>query len=148
MRKSSKRVIPFIVGLIILGALAVIFWQSESSKSGSAVVYSETINTSPTPQSLPTRVKFKVNLPQKAFTNSNVTVSVEAQPGTNCGITYVAPTGETNEAEGLGDTMANENGMCTWTWRIGEVKQKGAGRVIISIGGISETHFIEIRPGE
>jgi len=146
MRKSSNRIFPFIVALISLGTLAVIIWQSVPRRSEAGG--QGTMNVSPTPQSLPTRVKFKVSLPQKAFTNSNVTVSVEAQPGTNCSITYISPTGETNEAEGLGGTTADESGMCTWTWRIGEIKQKGAGRVIISIGEISETHFIEIRPGD
>jgi hypothetical protein len=43
------------------------------------------------------------------------------------------------------DTVANENGLCEWRWKISEEEGKGPGRLIFTINGTSETHFIEVR---
>ena len=84
---------------------------------------------------------FRVTIPQKALHKNKVTVSVEAATGTECELTYIAPSGDINKMEAVADT----DGICSWTWRVDETKGKGSGRLIFTIEGISETHFIEIR---
>ena len=90
---------------------------------------------------------FVVDLPQRAYWNSNVTVSVEAAPSTSCELSYISPAGILSKADGLGYTTAGANGLCSWNWKIEETKRKGASRVIITVGDVSETHFIEIWSG-
>ena len=68
-------------------------------------------------------------------------VSVGASPRTNCRLTYVPPSGEVQ----VMDIMADINGLCEWRWKIEEAQGKGSGRLIFTIDGISETHFMEIR---
>ena len=102
--------------------------------------------TKPVPQNTPTAAEnkgFVVNIPQKAFFKNYVFVSVEASPGTSCELTYISPSGDLGHM----DTTANTNGICSWRWKVDETKGKGDGRLIFTIEGISETHFIEIRSG-
>jgi hypothetical protein len=82
-----------------------------------------------------------VNIPQKALFKNYVAVSAEATPGTKCELTYISPSGDVS----FMNTTANPSGICSWKWKIDETKGKGAGRLIFTIEGISETHFIEIR---
>jgi hypothetical protein len=82
-----------------------------------------------------------VTIPQKALWRNYVTVSVEATPGTKCELTFVPPLGKTHQT----DTTANASGLCVWNWKIDETEGKGNGRLIFTIDGISETHFLEIR---
>ena len=101
----------------------------------------------PIPKSTPEN-DFGVTLPQRAYWNSKVTVSAEASPGMSCKLNYITPAGTISEANGLGHTIANANGVCSWTWIIGESKKKGSGRVIVTINGVSETHFFEVWPSQ
>jgi hypothetical protein len=99
---------------------------------------------SPLPASTPTAIPgkgFVVSIPQKALFKNYVTVSAEATKGTSCELTYIPPSGDIS----VMDTIANESGICSWRWKIDETKGKGMGRLIFTIGGMSETHFIEIR---
>jgi hypothetical protein len=43
------------------------------------------------------------------------------------------------------DTTADTSGLCEWRWKIDVAQGKGAGRLIFTINGVSETHFMEIR---
>jgi hypothetical protein len=61
-------------------------------------------------------------------------------------LSYITPAGTISETDGLGLTTADSDGICSWIWKIGEAKKKGAGRVIVTINGVSETHFIEVWP--
>jgi hypothetical protein len=100
----------------------------------------------PLPVSTPTATPekhFVVDIPQKALFKNYVTVSVEAAPGISCELTYIAPSGDTSVI----DTIANKSGVCSWRWKIDEAKGRGMGRLIFTIEGMSETHFIEILPG-
>lgn len=145
MQRLSRLVKFSIFGSpIVLYMLAACLSQtlfSESSETASQ----EATRVSPILQSQPTHARFAVALPQRAYMNSMVTVSVETQPGTNCDLTYINPAGVVSEADGLGRTIAEADGMCTWSWKLEETTQSGPGRVIIYVGEISETHFIEIR---
>jgi hypothetical protein len=84
---------------------------------------------------------FAVNIPQKALLRNYVTVSVEAVSGTNCELTFVPPSGEIQ----VMDTIADIGGQCVWRWKLEESVGKGAGRLIFTINGVSDTHFMEIR---
>lgn len=83
----------------------------------------------------------KLNIPSKALWKNYVFVSAETDPETNCRLTYVPPAGEVQ----VMDVTADTSGLCEWRWRVEEAQGKGSGRLIFTINGVSETHFIEIR---
>jgi len=129
MRKIPKSLIVLLLTIFVAFVVLVDFQFKTSS---------------PLPSSMPTALpekSFVVNIPQKALFKNYVTVSVEARPGTSCELTYVSPSGDISSM----DTIADKSGMCAWKWKIDETKGKGMGRLIFTINGISETHFIEIR---
>jgi len=88
-----------------------------------------------------TATPFLLDIPQKTFFNNYLIVSAQTIPGASCELLYVPPSG----AEQNMDTIADDNGQCTWKWKITESDGKGSGRLIFTINGKSETHFIEIR---
>jgi len=85
--------------------------------------------------------RFAVNIPQKALFRNYVAISIEVAPGTLCDLTYISPSGDMSQMS----TTANASGLCSWRWKVDETKGKGAGRLVFTIDGVSETHFIEIR---
>lgn len=98
----------------------------------------------PSTQTLPTETPFApfiLHIPEKALWNNYLHVSAETAAGTACRLTYVPPMGTTQEM----DTTADEDGLCSWRWKISDQEGKGPGRLIFTIDGHSETHFIEIR---
>ncbi|MEN9564764.1 MAG: hypothetical protein RIR73_3008 [Chloroflexota bacterium] len=86
---------------------------------------------------------YKVTIPDKALIKNYLTVSLETYPGTACKLTFIAPSGETQEM----DTSADESGICEWRWKLEESYGKGHARLIFTINGVSDTHFIDIRTG-
>ena len=98
------------------------------------------LQTLVTPTATP-KVDFVLEIPQKALWKNYFIVSASVAPGITCDLLYIPPSGATQELS----SMADENGKCTWRWKIEETDGKGNGRLIITIGGMSETHFIEIR---
>jgi hypothetical protein len=84
---------------------------------------------------------FTLHIPEKALWNNYLHISAETSAGSTCRLTYVPPMGITQEM----DTTADENGVCSWRWKISDQEGKGPGRLIFTINGNSETHFIEIR---
>jgi hypothetical protein len=85
--------------------------------------------------------EFALEIPQKALWRNYVHVSAEATPGTTCDLLYIPPSGDSQEL----NSVADENGKCTWKWKIEETDGKGNARLIFTIDRRSETHFIEIR---
>lgn len=83
---------------------------------------------------------FNVHIPQKALLRNYINVAVEAEPGTACILTYVPPSGESMQME----TVADSNGLCEWRWKIEESHRAGDARLIFTINGLSDTHFIQI----
>ena len=131
MRKVSKGLIVLLLTLSVVFVVVIILqYQARTSLSAS------------TPTAAPEK-HFVVNIPQKALFKNYVIVSAEAMPGTSCELTYIAPSGDTSSM----DVTANESGICSWKWKVDEAKGRGMGRLIFTIEGISETHFIEILPG-
>lgn len=83
---------------------------------------------------------FNVTIPSKAMLKNYLTVSVEAAPGTNCTLTFIPASGEMQVME----TVANSEGECVWRWKLEESFGRGAARLIFTIDGLSDTHYIEI----
>jgi hypothetical protein len=131
--KSSKRTL--IVSLVLI-FLALGIWGSISTGRSKPVQVTEIVpaGTPPPP--------FKVNIPDKALWKNYLHISVEAPAGTACRLTYIAPMGATQQL----DETANESGLCEWRLKISEEEGKGHSRLIFTINGISETHFIDVRP--
>jgi len=122
--------------LIVLLSIALVIFFAQ-------IVLHEKITLSKLPGT-PTVVPesgFAVDIPQKALLKNYVVVSVQTSPNTRCELLFVPPSGETKKM----DTIADNEGQCVWRWKIEESQGKGSGRLIFTIGGKSETHFIEIR---
>ena len=132
--KTLPKIILKILVILSALALAIIFiqmtWGVNTTVSQTLVILTETPETG-----------FILEIPQKALWRNYVHVSAEAAPGTTCELLYIPPSGATQELS----SVADENGNCTWRWKIEETDGKGNGRLIITIDGVSETHFIEIR---
>jgi hypothetical protein len=86
---------------------------------------------------------FTVHIPQKALLKNYVTVSVEAAPGTKCELTYIPSSGEIYEM----DAAADASGLCEWRWKIDESDGAGDARLIFTVNGSSDTHFMQIFAG-
>jgi len=76
---------------------------------------------------------FVVTIPQRCDWNNNVTVEVQATPGTICKLSFINPAGDMIGAEGLRQTIAKANGNCSWTWKIDEMNHRSSGRLIILV---------------
>jgi hypothetical protein len=131
--KPDKRIIKKLSAffIVILGITFIWIVLSEQSNA---------LQTPATPTAIP-GIGFVLQIPQKALWKNYVTVSAEANPGTICELLYVPPSGQAQQM----DSLADATGKCIWRWKIDESHGKGNGRLIFTIDGKSETHFIEIR---
>ena len=120
--------------LLTLVMTVLVLWGCSSGRS--TPIQATPIYPTETP--LP---PFILHIPEKALWNNYLNISAETSAGTSCRLTYVPPMGTTQEM----DTIADESGLCTWRFKISEEEGKGPGRLIFTINGTSETHFIEIR---
>lgn len=137
MGKSSrpaKPVLNILLVLFALTAIALLIWLIRGEQRRS--LQSTTVST-PSPE----ETSFRLEIPQKALWKNYVHVSAETTPGTTCELLYIPPSGDTQEMA----SVADENGECSWRWKVEETDGKGNGRLIFTIDGKSETHFIEIR---
>ena len=94
----------------------------------------------PTSTSFPPVPSFNVTIPSKGLLKNYLTVSAEAAPGTQCTLTFIPKSGEMLVME----AVANTDGECIWRWKLEESYGRGAARLIFTIDGVSDTHFIEI----
>jgi hypothetical protein len=131
MGMNSKRILTISITLVLL-ALAI--WAFPWRPSTPA--QSTPISPTKTPFA-----PFILHIPEKALWQNYLHVSAETTAGATCRLTYVPPMGKTQEM----DTTADESGLCKWRWKISEEEGKGPGRLIFTINGNSETHFIEVR---
>jgi hypothetical protein len=130
---SSKKFLA-VFSILMLIALAA----CESMHMGQSVT-AQVTEVIPTETALP---PFKINIPDKALWRNYLNLSLEAPAGTTCMLTYIAPVGATQQI----DAIADENGLCEWRLKISEHEGKGHSRLIFTMNGISETHFIDVRP--
>jgi hypothetical protein len=121
---------------VLAAALVIFLFQ----KSEAAVIIQPSI--APTLPSFED-ADFAVTLPDKALIKNYLTVSLDTNPGTACKLTFIAPSGTSREME----TIADAGGLCEWRWKLEESYGEGHGRLIFTINGVSDTHFINIRKG-
>jgi hypothetical protein len=131
--KAAKE-IPIILAVLLVLILSISIIQGISGERPYAS------QTSVTPTKTP-EAAFILDIPQKALWKNYAHVSAETTPGTTCDLLYIPPSGKSQELS----SEADENGKCTWRWKIEETDGKGNARLIFTIDGKSETHFIEIR---
>lgn len=133
LNRFNKSILVILFTLIVLTVSIFIVQMAWNEQ--------ENISQTPATPTEPPQAEFVLQIPQKALWRNYVHVSAEAAPGTTCDLLYIPPSGNTQEIS----SVADENGKCTWRWKIEETDGKGNGRLIITIDGKSETHFIEIR---
>jgi hypothetical protein len=134
MRPTRKTLLALLMATIV----AFLGWAVLQKQPGP---FQPATSTPPSTPTVSPKKNLAVTVPQKALWRNYVEVSAEATPGTSCELIYVPPLGKTHQTA----TTADASGLCTWTWKIDETEGKGNGRLIFTIDGISETHFIEIR---
>jgi hypothetical protein len=130
---SAKSILKILIALFVLALSVFLIQIILGGQSNEARI--------PVTPTSPSEAPFILEFPQKALWKNYVTVSAEAAPGTTCDLLYIPPSGDTREMS----SVADEDGKCSWRWKIEETDGKGNGRLIITIDGKSETHFIEIR---
>jgi hypothetical protein len=129
MRKIPK----ILLVLLLVGLVTFLAWMILQGRTN--------VSQLPGTPTVVPHTGFVVNIPQKALLRNYVTVSVDAPSGTNCELTFIPPSGEIQ----VMDTIADKSGQCVWRWKLDESVGKGAGRLIFTINGVSDTHFMEIR---
>jgi hypothetical protein len=72
----------------------------------------------------------------------NASVQIQTSAGANCFLGYTTPAGTDSKAKGLGATVADSNGVCSWTWEISGGTNSGTGRLAITANG--STQFFDI----
>jgi hypothetical protein len=68
---------------------------------------------------------------------------VQTDPGEVCTLAYTAPDGSISQSPGTGPIIANDEGICSWLWDLGDIEGKGI--VTISIDQITQDLAIEVR---
>lgn len=130
--KSQQTTQKLLVTVLLIMALSAMFFMAFQR---------EPVPVEPKRQSTDTPAPhFNVTIPQKALLKNYVTVSVEAPQGTTCELTFIPASGETLVMK----TTANANNLCEWRWKLEESYGKGNARLIFTINGVSDTHFLEI----
>ena len=127
-QKIFIRVLFFIPALLFLAAILISLQkQADTTLTLNSITFED--------------ADFAVNIPDKALIKNYLTVSLETTPGTTCKLTFVPPSGNIREMAAIADL----NGQCTWRWKLEETDGKGHGRLIFTVNGMSDTHFIDIR---
>lgn len=112
-----------------------------------------TETTTPTPTEIPTPTETPtlsaafelLYLSSPISINNDAAARIRTIPGAACSIVYVSPGGSVSQAEGLEPQTAGENGICSWTWRIGPSTAEGEGSVSISANGLTLTFPIVVQ---
>lgn len=132
MNSKKRNFLPYIFIFLLIASVLSFIWIEQSTRTDSYIVTS-TPSLTPEP-------KFEVTIPSKGLLKNYVTVSVKAETGTSCNLIFIPASGETLNM----DTVADENGDCAWRWKLEESYKKGTARLIFTINGMSETHFLQI----
>ncbi len=74
-------------------------------------------------------------------------MKIRTKPGNLCTLVYILPSGRRSTAKGLGNTYADQEGYCYWTWVIGSRTKPGTGRLIVTVNNTNRQTFpIEVKP--
>jgi hypothetical protein len=125
------------------------------------ISHTPTITSTPTitltPTTTPTSTPSRTNTP-KAPANGFVLIyvdgttstggvaeaTVRTQPGTQCKLTFVLPSGRESSVDGVGTTTADKDGYCSWWWEIKGNVKPGKGAIVITAGGQTTIYSIKI----
>lgn len=100
--------------------------------------------TAPLPTQPPAGITL-ISLTSPVAAGANANLVIQTAPGVSCFLTYTTPSGNRSEAQGLGATTADGNGLCGWTWRIGSSTNPGTGRLSVSAGTANASFEIIIQ---
>lgn len=131
IQKYSITLLSFLFTFLVI--LSACSNQGQAQPSPSPVSTATFFTYTPEPT-------FVVTIPQKALLKNYVDVSVKADEGTTCTLTFVPASGEMV----VMDAVADATGQCSWQWKLEESYGKGIARLIFTINGVSDTHFLEI----
>ena len=81
--------------------------------------------------------------PSVAVAGNQAEYQVQTDPGETCVLVYTAPDGSPGPAMGTGEVVADDQGICTWTWEVGDLE--GQGTVTVRIDQITQDFGIEVR---
>lgn len=116
------------------------------------ITFTPTDTPTPLPTSTPTLDPYNLSKPfvilnytSVAYPKDDAHARIITKPGSNCYIVYTLPSGTQSSAAGLGNTIANDNGICSWFWNIGFNTNSGIGYVTINVDGYVESFPIEIK---
>lgn len=76
--------------------------------------------------------------------NEQVTVTVQGKPNTTYYISVTYASGHVSEANGLGAAVSDENGLVSWTWKVGGRTGFGPSHFIVTDGETSVRYDFEV----
>jgi len=103
---------------------------------------------SPAPATVPTAPAITIELirlTSPIARGSDAVLQIRTAPGARCSLSYVTPSGNASEAQGLGPMVADGNGVCAWVWRISGNTALGMGRLRVSVDGVGQGYEIEVQ---
>ena len=107
--------------------------------------------TTVTSQSMPTenKVELETNLDILHITSQvkvggDAHLSIQSSPGATCFLRYITPKGSVSGAEGLGESEADQDGVCEWKWNIGPNTEPGTGILRVTMGDGPQNIEIQI----
>jgi endonuclease YncB( thermonuclease family) len=105
-----------------------------------------TATSTPLPTSTPVGAQdFTVlSLSSPVAAGSYASLSIQANPGSSCSLSYTTPAGTISQAKGLGGTAANSSGVCSWSWFIGSSTRPGTGSIKVTADGYTKNLSILI----
>jgi hypothetical protein len=86
-----------------------------------------------------------ISLTETVPQNGDASISIRTDPGAECFITVEYASGA-SDAEGLEAQVANDQGVVSWTWRVGRRTTEGTWPITVACGlpgklGRLETSF-------
>ena len=72
-------------------------------------------------------------------------VTIHTAAGALCDLTYETPVGTESESDDLKAKVADNDGLCSWTWRITAQTKPGTGTLTITANGVTESYAIVIK---
>lgn len=66
-------------------------------------------------------------------------ITVKTNPGAGCSITVYYKSGA-SKAQGLDPIIADSNGLCSWTWKVGARTTPGTWSISVTTGGVTQRY--------
>ena len=103
-----------------------------------------TVDMTQTPESPASGFEL-IAIDKVAYRGGEASAQVKTQPGSDCALGFILPSGTLSQVGGTGPATADENGYCSWTWNVASNVNPGWGSIYIEAGGDSATYPIEIK---